>query len=589
MASDPIPPRADSAGRVSVEGFRSEVGSRARLLGIRLPVEQAAAPGGAFPDSDLTSLYEMTDPARRRRRGQFFTPPGVAEFMVRFGLAGGARTVLDPACGLGIFMKKSLSLGADRVTGIDSDPTMVNACHLDMTAGGAAGRFELRNEDYLSGYDDPEKVDFLVCNPPYLNFHRFDRGLIRRASEEAGVRFSALTNIYALFMVRAGRSVRAGGRIAFITPSEFLYTGYGKALKRFLLGNFTIDSFVTFDFGRPAFGAGVLTTATITLMVNRRPGKGHRVKFVRAADASALGRRAAARGTRQGSMDPDAKWQRYFPGAGIPELADGLVPLREEAGVKRGIATGSNEFFTVSERERAEWGIEDRFLAPVVSRASQARGYAVTRRDMAELGRAGQKVHLFCCAGSPSESAQKYIARGEGMGVHERYLCAHRAPWYSVEKREPAPILATAFSRDYMRFVHNRAKCLNLASYHGIYPKSPDPAAIKALLCYLNSDLSAAVQVYYRREYGNGLHKFEPGDLLDLPVLPVSRLGKGDVSDLASLFDGAAGGGAPRSLGDEANAAVRRIAASLRPRGSRPAPGPRPPNARLRRADPRPS
>ena len=541
---------------LSLGEFYSEVAARALDAGVDLPHricrrgERPADDG--CRDRTLAELYENTDYGFRRRLGQFATPPDIAEFMVSYGLSRGARTVLDPACGIGIFLDKLLEAGS-RATlhGIDVDPMMVNACHLDvLTKHGAtaARRLRLHTADYLAGDVDVPAVDFLVCNPPYVNFHGFDRSVIPRVGRDAGTRLSMLTNLYALFMLKAARSVREGGTMAFITPAEFFYTGYGRAVKSFMVENLTLDAFVTFDFARTVFGRA-LTTSTISIMANKKPAAGHRTALVTTRGLLA-GVHSAMEGEPQegvrvrrmlqSDMDPRLKWQNYFAGAspaGGRGIAS-LVPLSHEAGVKRGIASGSNCFFTLTDAERLQWGIEDRFLVPVVSKARQAKGYELTKRHMKDLGAAGHKVHLLYCTGPPSANLRRYIEDGERRGIDKRYLCRHRAPWYSMEARVPAPILATVFSRDNMRFVHNRAGCLNLASYHGVYPRYGDGKKIKALLCYLNSGCCLSVQKAARREYGDGLHKFEPGDLRQIPVLPVSRLGARAVSELALLFDG---------------------------------------------------
>lgn len=537
-------------GTITVQEFHREVAALARKNKITLPMNVGVRNSSSEPkhDGDLEDLHQRIDLAYRRNRGQFFTPPDVAEFMVGYGADVGAKTMLDPTCGLGVFIDKMLETRGRkcRIFGIDKDPSMINACYLNIKTRHKAKSKNVRlyNQDYLES-DNLEKVDFLVCNPPYINFHGFDRKSISRIGQDFGVKFSMLTNIYALFMVKAKRSVKRGGRIAFITPSEFFYTGYGKTLKKFLLENFTIDSLITFDFDSTVFD-GALTTATVTLMVNKEPRPDHRVRFVkmrrslgRVVNVSHLSKEREARVSivAQKTIDPNVKWQSYFEDSGIPDsLMKSLVPLSTIASVKRGIATGSNAFFTLSDAEKNQWRIKDDVLVPVISKATQISGYRLTKNTIKTLGKNGHKIHLLYCFGAPSQGLSKYIKHGEGKGVDAGYLCSRRSPWYSMERREPAPILSTVFSRNNMRFVHNKARCLNLASYHGIYPHFNSAEMVEALLCYLNSDLCMSIQKLTRREYGNGLHKFEPSDLLALPTLPIDKVGKTDLSKLASLF-----------------------------------------------------
>jgi adenine-specific DNA-methyltransferase len=106
-----------------------------------------------------------------------------------------------------------------------------------------------------------------------------------------------------------------------------------------------------------------------------------------------------------------------------------------------------------------------------------------------------------------------------------------------MEKREPAKILATVFHRERMRFILNEAGVRNLTAFHCIYPKFDNILMVKALLAYLNSDLCKQIQTIKRREYGGGLHKFEPKDLENIPTLDVTKLSISDLESLASAFD----------------------------------------------------
>ncbi len=152
---------------------------------------------------------------------------------------------------------------------------------------------------------------------------------------------------------------------------------------------------------------------------------------------------------------------------------------------------------------------------------------------------------------------------GEKNDVHKGYLCSHRKPWFSMEKGNIAPILASVFSRDSTRFILNQAHTLNLAAFHGVYPNFDDELMTKALLCYFNSGICGEIQVIARREYGGGLHKFEPKDLEKLLVLDVTKLKKPDLELLANLFDNLCISKDPEHLKSEMDIVIRKIISKL--------------------------
>lgn len=533
------------------EIFYNEVVKRADEKNITLPVKLGNSKRSSqseFSNEDLTTLYEKTDHEYRKKNGQFFTSKEIAKFMISYGLAKkDTKIVMDPACGTGVFFKALIDMGYDeKIIGIDKDPLMIDSCYVDLRTMYDVNMNNLKIyvADYLLNDCDTEKVDFLVCNPPYVNFHDFDRNLISKIEQDFGIKIGNLTNLYVLFMIKAMRSVKTGGRIAFITPSEFFYTGYGIKLKQFMLENFTIDNFITFNFDKTVFDK-VATTSTISLLVNKKANKNHKVKFIKTnklfpgiekTKISATQNGTYANIIKQTDLDPYRKWQNYFSDMETSDIVKKLIPLSEIADIKRGIATGSNRFFTLTSKEKRKWDIEDHFLVDVISKATQTTGYEITKNTLSKLSKNDEKIHLLYCDGSPSTNLLEYIHYGMKIGIDKKYLCMHRKPWYSMEKRKPAPILATVFSRDNMRFIHNKTKCLNLAAYHGIYPRFKDKTVLRALLCYLNSDLCMMVQKQTRREYGNGLHKFEPGDLSELPVMPVAHMSRNDLEEIASLF-----------------------------------------------------
>jgi adenine-specific DNA-methyltransferase len=507
----------------------------------------------------LDILYEtLVEESYRKKKGQFLTPTRVAEFMSLWGMQDKAQSILDPAVGTGIFLDRASKLLRSsnwKLYGIDVEQVLLNATSLRLKLIGLPtdkDKIKLLHEDFLKSNLEQELIfDLVICNPPYLKFHNYDRQSgINVIEKKFGLKFSKLTNIYSLFFIRATPLVKNDGRMAFITPSEFFYTRYGEELKKFLIRNWTIEAFILFDFSKIIFN-GALTTAVITLLRKNPSVNRHAVKFIRVIewpeDYQVL-MRAVTEGVRddryysifqiaQEDLNPSVNWLIYFGGGNYNGIIEKLVPLSELAQINRGIATGHNKFFTLNQNEVELYKIEDRFLKPVISKAAQCKGYEFTRDNYEKLKKKGEKVFLLYIFEEPSKNLWNYIKWGESMGVHQRYLTRNRRPWFSMEKGKVAPILATVFSRNRMRFILNKTNCLHLTAFHGIYPNFDDMTLIKALLAFLNSNLCSEIQAVMRREYGGGLHKFEPSDLEKLLVLNVTTLSAEDAKKLADLFD----------------------------------------------------
>ena len=497
------------------------------------------------PDT-IDDIYSMLIPQRyRRKHGQFFTPPNIAEFMVKWALSRNGKKFLDIGVGTGVFLSKAISLFKERdlqLTGIDTDPILLNACFIRLKLLGInINNLTLIKDDFLV-WESKNKYDFILCNPPYIKFHGFDRNIALEIAHEFDVQMTRLTNIYALFFIRAIKFIRNGGRVAFITPSEFLYTGYGEELKKFLLKNYKIVAFILAGLEEEVF-ENAMTTGLITLLEKEIPEREHQVKFIKfnehqkpLVDLESL---ECVTKIHQHRLDPRKKWLIYFvKNNNFDRILHKLIPLSMIASVDRGIATGCNAFFTLSEKTIKMFSIPRQYLKPVIAKASHCQHYDFTYEDWDMLRKKGENVFLFYCfSEQPPKLLKAYLDYGLRLGVNKRYIPSHRKVWYMVDKRKPAPILALVFSRERMRFVLNKAYALNLTSFHCVYPIFDDEVRLKALLAYLNSNICKELATYYGRIYGTGLRKLEPKDLENLPVIDVRNINERDLRKLANLFD----------------------------------------------------
>jgi type I restriction-modification system DNA methylase subunit len=170
---------------------------------------------------------------------------------------------------------------------------------------------------------------------------------------------------------------------------------------------------------------------------------------------------------------PDIYWK-------ITENLQSQQPkrLRQIAAVKRGVTSGVNEFFHFDGAKAREWGVERRYLRPLIK----------TPRDYYGIRIPGSEVLLFWCQDERKDlkgtKALEYIEWGEAQGFHKAPSCASRRNWYALKGPEkPTLLWPSAFFERHI--VYECPK--NYVADKVFYTISGDaPLGLRA---YLNSSL----------------------------------------------------------------------------------------------------
>jgi adenine-specific DNA-methyltransferase len=484
----------------------------------------------------LDNDHLKTVPVQRRKAlGQFFTPDIIASEMVRWVTLGyQASSLLDAGVGTGVFVKSFLQgrrqnnvYNPVSIDCVDIDPDMLQlARQTAVPAGNEEIRFfEKDFLDFAPGY----RYGSIISNPPYYRHHFIENKSQAIASVKnlTGYDLPVTTNIYCLFMLRARALMSESARSAFIIPSEFLNADYGISVKKYLIDDPAFRGIISFSFDTLIFD-NALTTACIVLFDTGRPNSND-VLFISLESASNLagafrmidGRpadainKAAIRAslfTRE-QLDPHRKWQNYLIAKVIDIDGLNMVPLAKYASCSRGIATGANDFFTLSESRRRELGIPLEDLLPCVTKSADVPGHVFTEADYNRLSASDSRVYLLNPRLPLFDKIRVYLDEGIRRGVNSRYLPSHRDKWFLPERQTPAPIWVMVFSRRRTRFVWNKAGVSHLTTFHGVYPNLKGRAFFAPLLVYLWSDACQRAMQEHQRQYGNGLKKYEPRDI----------------------------------------------------------------------------
>lgn len=279
------------------------------------------------------------------------------------------KTVLDPAFGLGIF--------ARAIREIDKN-CLINGFEIDKNILYKAKEIFEKDlntnivfKDYIFN-DWGNRYDGIICNPPYFKFHDYDnKAMLKEIEEKLGLKLNGFTNLYTIFLLKSTYQLNKNGRAAYIVPSEFLNSDYGKLVKFYLLKNKFLRYVMVFDFEENVFD-DALTTASILLFANDDEKSGVEFINIKTIDElNSLQKKIRSYPIRKSEnlvsfseLKPEIKWRAYYQKQNAKHFKN-LVPFTNYGKVVRGIATGANDYFTFSKSKAEKFNISEKICCLV--------------------------------------------------------------------------------------------------------------------------------------------------------------------------------------------------------------------------------
>lgn len=441
-----------------------------------------------------------------KRRGAYYTPFHLAQFLVQWAVRSPFDRILDPACGDGAFLH---AIGAhlscqhihprhDQIVGFEIDSNE------SAQARGAAPFATVVEADFFTREPAGERYDVVIGNPPYIRYHHFNGEMRARAMARArqeGVILTGLASSWAPFVVHASTFLRSYGRLALVLPAELLSTDYAEPVRTFLQERFERVDIVTFE---ERVFPGAMVDAVLLLADGSGPGAVH---VHRLHNASAL--EAFDLGNAREITAP--KWTEAFlttdATALLTEGATRMRPLGTIASVDIGIVTGANRFFLLDEQRVDAFGIAPYDRRRLVARGHHMPGHVFSRRMWEQRRRAGDCVWLFTPR-SAVGGAGTYIRRGEESGAHTSYKCRIRSPWWKLKLPAPPDLILSYMSNRAPRLVANTAGVLTTNLLHNVRLRDASVDADVLSLSWTNSATLLSSELS-GRAYGGGVLKLE--------------------------------------------------------------------------------
>lgn len=511
--------------------------------------------------SEQERLDSLKSAGQRNEWGQFATPPSLAIEIMQLArsLWQGEERVrfLDPAVGTGSFYSALLTVfGPARVAsghGVELDPAVAQAA---ASLWEGAGLF-VANADFTTQL--PPQVphcNLLAANPPYVRHHHltaeYKTALRKRVAEEVGIRISGLAGLYASFLLLCDSWLAPGALSVWLIPSEFMDVNYGDAVRDYLTSQVELLRIHRFCPSDVQFADALVSSAVVVF----RKSAAREDATVEMSFGGPLLSAAETALVPVRALKESKKWSGFPKRQAQGRNSQAGCRLGDLFSVRRGLATGSNSFFIMGSEEADRAGIPREFQRPILPGPRHVR-VDVIERDGDGYPLTIPRLALIDCSLPEDEikllhpSFWQYLQRGKDSGVHETYLASKRRPWYSQEKRPPAPFVCTYMGRarngrNPFRVIWNKSSATAANVYLLLYPKPALAAALRAApeLCSIVFEHLRSVRLDMfadeGRVYGGGLHKMEPKELERVPlqdladVLYASPAYKGQT---ALLFD----------------------------------------------------
>ncbi len=477
------------------------------------------------------------DVGKTKLRGGFYSPESLVQLCLSrvSGLIGPARDldVLEPAVGDGAFVRglagHELGSRIRSLLGVELLPEEAALARDQLGLGRLQGEVITANVLEWNALAT-QQFDVAVGNPPFVRFQFLSSEDRQRAADlgaQLGVPGSAVSNLWIPVFLIALSRLREGGAFSFIVPMELLTGVSAGRVRDWLLDN---CQDLSIDLFKPGSFPTVLQE--VVVLSGRRAGTDLPPDgLLRFSDHNG-GVRTWTH--RVSSSSPT--WVSYLLNARQLEAWDGcamnsrIKPLGTVARFSVSTVTGANSFFCVSTKDLEAHGLRP-WAIPLLPRARFAPGLVYGSAEQAALAETESPSWLISfAAGSPSpvgvEAPTRYLDRGVDAGIHERFKCRTRDPWYRVPVVPPGDLLLSKRSNVYPRLIVNKAGVVTTDTiYRGVMLKG-SPVSPMTLAASFHNSLTLLAAEILGRSFGGGVLELVPSEISSLlvPILPDVKL-----------------------------------------------------------------
>lgn len=439
---------------------------------------------------------------KNKINGVFYTPPALADFLVKPLINTSDQAVLDPSYGEG-----ALLLAAERSGKEYKNNAQINLYGCDIQPiNGLLQHLPEANLKEIDFFDFPTENVFqtIIMNPPYVRHHIQNLANIekyRAICPELKI-ISNKADLWAYFLIKAVSHLEKDGNIGAILPWAFLQADYAKPLRIWLSEIFR-------EIKTVAISNKYFEKADERVVVLWLKGYGTRCESIKIASSKNIESKISY------AILPVNNWtsDRVFY-SGVNNLEQiisryksefGFTEFSTHADVKIGVVSGAVDYFIMSRAEARKIGFRSQRLIPILTKSEEFAEYIrIGRKKLNVLVALKANDHLLY---------SNFIKNGIENKINLRSHSVARNPWYSVKVGSvPDAFFHYRITKlPYLFPNHAKVQCTN--SIHRVYFKDITDIEMKWIIVSMLSIPSQLSVEINSKTYGRGILKIEPKSL----------------------------------------------------------------------------
>lgn len=478
------------------------------------------------------------DESAEKLRGGYYTPAPIASFLARWVLHAHPRSVLEPSCGDGAFVRAFSKLHQQPVslTGIELFAEEAEKARASAPEDRGFS-VTIHTGDFLEWalckLQAGSVFDAVVGNPPYIRYQyleKHDQALAEQIFSRNHLAFTKHTNAWVPFVIASLGLLAPGGRLAMVIPSELLHVLHAGSLRQYLLSQ--CRRILMIDPNELLFDEALQGTVLLMAEKKAKPKQASQgVAVVAAPNNDFLNSDPESIFQQAPYVSGDVlngKWMKVLLGEEELEVFERVrrfptvKRFSEIATVDVGIVTGANKFFLVDDTTIEKYELEQ-FAFPMFGRSEHCRGVVYSQQVHRQNSERGLPTNFVWFSKTPFDELpsgpQRYIQNGEAQSLHTRYKCRIRTPWYAVPSVYATELSMLKRSHSYPRLILNQAGAYTTDTAYRVRA-TLEPEHL--VYSFINS-LTALTAELEGRHYGGGVLELVPSEIEKL-LIPVAEL-----------------------------------------------------------------